>query len=319
MNELEAVLTNIEQEVFPWTERIIELNKVAGTAALSRLDEAAHKLAVQMEDASQLLGRCNELHKDTDDRWPSTDLSPMRARLNALQKHCRRKIVEFAPEVPTALSDDAPDGFGWAYLNSVDAVLDMITELDENGLNHCSLYLAKASAKAWNRLAMRVGPNDLIVRAHFVSEPLVTLAQLSGIALVVARLRRRSGIYAPFSASWDKLVEADPQWANRLVLGLQADEDLLAISSHKIARIRRERIVADRLKIGHRNLLSNFEDRESTDDWNGSVIDHLGFWSYQDLFFVEYFLSRRSNLVNVSLVPERLLDIRQRLAVYDEE
>lgn len=209
MDELEQLVTFLENEIWPWVLDLGKSKTWAAGAALSRAFELTQKLETTLQSAGKLLTECESSHLERDDRWPTTNIDDIRQRSQALGSLLELPIARLAATVDSAPDSDRPDHFGWAYYTAHENLLRRVLSRDPGDFGELQ---QKVSLLYWTgdlatqRLLATVRRHDQGVINSYVSEPYARFMQLSGIALVLSKVTLNSDIYAPFEALWSQLL-----------------------------------------------------------------------------------------------------------------
>lgn len=205
IDELDQLMNVFEDELWPWGLRVAQSNDVISGAALTRLSEGAHKLSTCVDAVESLLAACEAEHRDTDDRWPKTDLKPFRDRQAALAAMLSVPVARLAAIINPAHDPDRPDVFGWAYYRTqADLFNDAFASPQPDaGLVDARVQcLYDATWRAVDRIQRAVRRNHPSVVLSHATEPILQLLQLSGIAMVVSEVSAQPQIFEPYRKIW---------------------------------------------------------------------------------------------------------------------
>lgn len=334
IDEATSLTSALRGSLFPWALELGKAPTPQGAAALGRLDEILRKcLVVLLPALDRCFAACESVHRDVDDSWPEHDTDHLKETITAMTAELRLPIARLASSVETELDPDMPDFFGWAFQRAHDDLLDgVITGVSESDLAERLRLLTAATDRATERLRRTVRRTHPSVSYAFRSEPLLLLLQVSGMAFVQAELNDREALFEPFAETWDALLRADAQGVLDLcILAIEADDQLLGISSGKMIRSSRQ----DR-------AMRNFEFLHDEDEfgWRGrrrrplmegpvhplavEVGSHLA-WrgGFEEVFLAGWLLpaaiakgaARRDELIS----SPSLADLLSRLASHDDE
>ncbi|MBM0204316.1 hypothetical protein JNW90_15270 [Micromonospora sp. STR1s_5] len=252
IDEATILLGAFENEFWPWAKGFIDSGTPAAGAALSRLDEALHKWDLPLSAMSELFRECEAAHRDVDDRWPDLSLEILRTRRDILRGYLRSPIAKIATRVESDIDPDRPDVFGWAFYRAhQDLLEDVLSDRTplRGDLEERLLSLVVASDRATGRLRATVQRNHHSVLGAVWSEPTLMLLQLSGAALVIGLVCRRSDLLEVFARVWGRLLDATPQRVlDVAVTAVVVDDGLFGFTSGAIRRSSRHMQVVGALE-----------------------------------------------------------------------
>ncbi|WP_284989494.1 hypothetical protein [Arthrobacter sp. efr-133-TYG-120] len=242
MDELEQLLTFLENEIWPWVLDLGKSKTWAAGAALSRAFELTQKLETTLQSAGKLLATCESSHLERDDRWPDTNIDAIKARSQTLGNLLELPIARLAATVDSTPKSDSPDHFGWAYYTAHENLVRRVLDRDPGDLGELQ---QKVSLLYWTgdlatrRLLATVRRHDQGVINSYVSEPYVRFMQLSGIALVLSKVTQNDGIFAPFGTRWSQLLSnADQatQILGRAAATLSSESSVYSLTPGRVER-----------------------------------------------------------------------------------
>jgi len=242
MDELEQLMTFLENEIWPWVLDLGKSKTWAAGAALSRAFELTQKLEMTLQSAGNLLAACASSHLERDDRWPDTNIDTIKRRSQALGNQLELPIARLAATVDSTPNSDRPDHFGWAYYTAHENLLRRVLNRDPGELGelqHKVSLLYWTGDLATRRLLATVRRHDQGVINSYVSEPYVRFMQLSGIALVLSKVTQDNGIFAPFEALWSQMLsDADQatQILGRAAATLSSESAVYSITPGGVER-----------------------------------------------------------------------------------
>jgi hypothetical protein len=321
IDEATALLGAFETNFWPWVMHFIDSDTLAGGAALSRSDETLHKWERTLSALSSLFHHCEAVHRDIDDRWPDLSLDRLVAKRAALRDALRAPIAHMATRVAIDMNADRPDVFGWAFHRAhQDLLEDVLSDQTpvRSDLGERLRGLIVATHRADTRLRATVLREHDRILGSVWSEPLLTLLQLSGIALVTGLARQRADLVAVFEDAWRRLLDADPQRTLDVALAaLMLDDALLGLSPGKLKRSSRHlQALATLEKIGlSRDDLEYGELEESHSAFSPmltKMLSRVSYGDFEDVFVAAWIVPealRRSAVLPEGGLGPRLTDL----------
>lgn len=214
IDELEEVRAFAEAELWPWVLTIGRCKSLAAGAVLSRAVELSAKYEGAITSIGQMLGACETVHIDDDDRWPNTDISQVVDKIRGLEAQLELPTAQLAATVDVTPDRDRPDHFGWAYYRAHEDLLKRVLERDRGDSHE---YATKVGLLYWSgdlatrRLIASVRRHDQSVINAYVCEPHTRFLQLSGVALLLATIDDRADIFEPFEKVWRYRLASAPE------------------------------------------------------------------------------------------------------------
>ncbi|HET9655316.1 MAG TPA: hypothetical protein VFP72_08175, partial [Kineosporiaceae bacterium] len=293
VDELALLIGGLESDYLAWVDSMALTSNydLVGTAT-SRLDEAIEKLDAHRGVIEQFLAACEEVHRDVDDTWPETALSATWARVRLIESSIVKRVAEVAEKAELLHTPTRPDTFGWSYERLVDGILDSIIHSDSDVLAFATPKFLAATIRAEERLKKTIVRQHPSVRASYTSEPLVTLCELTGVAIFYSRLLGSDDLRKPFVEGWDSLFSTEgKRLAQYVLLSLDVNRNaFIGLTSPSLMRGRRQQIIEHDL-VARGGQVDTFDIRLShPDPWVSSVLAHGHFIDYAALFAVEYLL-----------------------------
>ncbi|WP_143008146.1 hypothetical protein [Tessaracoccus oleiagri] len=242
VDEVAALVSFLEDEIWPWVIDIGGSRTWAAGAALSRATELTEKLETMLGFARQLLDDCESVHIETDDRWPETDTTALTRRAGSLKDRLELPVARLAVNVDSAPESDRPDHFGWAYYRAHENVLRRVLSRepgDPEQFRQKVALLYWAVDAATQRLLRTVRRHDQRVINSYVAEPYVRFLQLCGIALTMSEVTQDGSLFAPFESVWTGLLNdasRSTQLLGRAAIVLLSESTLFALTPGGIER-----------------------------------------------------------------------------------
>lgn len=242
VDEIDHFVSFIEGEIWPWVIEVGEARSWAAGAALSRATEITEKLGIMISTARQLLEECEAVHRESDGRWPNTDLTAVSQRVMELRDRIDLPVARLAATVDSAPDSDRPDQFGWAYYRAHENLLRRVLARDPGDpeqLRQKVALLYWAGDVATQRLFDTVRRHDPRVINSYVAEPYLRFLQLCGISLAISEVAREPSVFAPFESLWLGLLvdsSRSSQLLGRAAATLAAESSLFALTPGGVDR-----------------------------------------------------------------------------------
>lgn len=322
-DEVTALMSRLEDELWPWADRLAAGHTWPAGAALGRVYESLNKFTLLLESASRLFELCQTVHRDVDDRWPDLDVRDLQSRRNALRARLRIPTVALAASVDAVMTPGRPDVFGWAFQRGHQDLLDDVLAEQPSPANQTLQrlrHLLTATDRATERLQTTVHRQHYSVLNSVWSEPMLMLMQVSGIALIMARLDPAHPAFQPFATVWGELLDADARHTLGVALGASiSDDGYFALSPGKISRTGRQQqtlaVLRERASLTHGGR-SGLAATPVADDRFVAIMRHIGYNEFEDVFIAAWLIpeARRRGAVPEDELGPKLSSLIDALA-----
>ncbi|GAB3428413.1 hypothetical protein [Flindersiella endophytica] len=324
MDELTSLVHSLETRYVNWANAAAAPpTNVAAGPVWGRMDEAIHKLRVNLPAVEEVLELCRACKKDVDDQWPDTDLGEIRPRLAALEAVSARNIAHLAGAISTtSYAPDQPDTFGWAYFRTLDSVLDALLSGRPEILRPMVTSLFTATDTARERLAATVVREHDRVKAAYICEPIVALCQLSGIALLLSHLNEDSAFFSPFKDNWDRVL-ADNSVAkvNFAIASIVAFDGFIALWNGNMRTADREQAVQRYLAKRELNIDSVGDlNEEAHPSWLLDLLSRAQYYGFESIFVALHLLPCVAGQDGIIDLPRKIHELkRYRIPTEDQK
>ena len=262
--------------------------------------ELIHKMQYHMQVVRVAYERLETLrHEPSDDElWPA--LPAPEDHLLELEEQLMQRLAGIAPALATSAHDPSmPDLFGQAYRHLFDAAFRAVIEARTDLATVFFPMIIDVAERARQRLGSDLSDQRQRERSIFGTEPFVDMMELSGYALLMARVDP-PGIATLVNQVWDLIFTStsSPDLMGLLLGVLELQHSTYALTPGSMARSERQRALARVLRdrgIVRQDAMWGVPRPVPHEDPIVAVFapdDMVGlFHNLEDLFVVEYLMA----------------------------